>query len=90
MALLCQSRHLGCHHVGLVVIINLAKDAECIFAGADGGGGISVMACGGRRCIEAPLECILDEGLQGNPRLGGGQEPVPLLEQLLVEASCEE
>jgi hypothetical protein len=47
------------------------------------------MACGGRRCIEAALERLLDEGLQGNPCLGGMQEPVPLLEWPLIEASYE-
>ncbi len=72
LALIHQSCHLGCHRVGLVVIIILAKDAERILL-VWMGRGITVMVCGGRRCIEATLESLLDEGSQGNPCLGGGQ-----------------
>jgi hypothetical protein len=43
LALIRQSRHLGFHHVGLAIIIILAKDAECILL-VWMGGGITVMA----------------------------------------------
>ncbi len=71
-----------CHH-------RPCRGCRMHFAGTDGGG-ISVMACDGCCCIEALLERLLDNGLQGNPHLGGRQEPVPLLKRPLVEASCEE
>ncbi len=87
LALTHQSRHLGCHRVGLIVIIVLVKDAKHVLLL---GGGISVMACSGHRRVEAMLERLLDEGLQGNPHLQGRQEPVPLLKWPLVETSCEE
>jgi hypothetical protein len=72
LALIRQSRHFGCHCIVRVIIIVLAKDAEHILL-VWIGKGISVMACSGFCCIEVTLKSLLDEGLQGNPRLGGGQ-----------------
>jgi hypothetical protein len=59
VALIGQSCHLGCNHGVLVAIIILTKDAECILL-VRMGGGISVLACGGCRRIEAMLESLLD------------------------------
>jgi hypothetical protein len=92
LTLVCLRSHLGCNRIGnvlLIVTLGFAKYAKRILL-IRLGRCITLMPRSRCRCIQTTLECLLNEVMQFDPRLGDWQESVPLLERPNAQAHGQE